>query len=150
MTAARSTLEAGKMTSDLSGAFIAGHRGFVGMSSAKLAAAGRTDTRLQGYLATAAELTEDGARRLDAIAAQTRAMAQVTAGVSTPAGEKALLAGLRSQLARAARVVNSTKEQAAGLGAQVRLLKYPNGRGRVHTVGFGTGGAPRPPPPATR
>src|ERR1700739_615575 len=54
---------------------------------------------------------------------------------------------IRSQPARAADVVNSTKQQADGLGAQVRALKYPNGRDRVPTVGFGSGGAPEAPSP---
>jgi hypothetical protein len=74
-------------------------------------------------------------------------MAQAASGVSTPAGEQAVLGALGSQLARAAHVVNSTKQHAEALGAQVRALKYPNGRGRVRAVGFGTGGAPEAPSP---
>jgi hypothetical protein len=46
-------------------------------------------------------------------------MAQVAAGVSPGAGEQAVLAALRSLVARAGQVVNSTKQQAEVLAPQV-------------------------------
>ena len=119
-------------------------------SAPKLSAAAQTDTALQAHTATAATLTQAGARRLDAIAAETRATSQAAATVRTPAGERAILVALRSQLARANDVVTTTKQQAAGLAGQVRALKYPpagTGHGDTQALGFGLGSAPQAPPP---
>ena len=153
--AAQSTTAAGQTTTDMSGGFIDAHKMFVDESAPKLSAAAQTDTALQAHTATAATLTQAGARRLDAIAAETRATSQAAATVRTPAGERAILVALRSQLARANDVVTTTKQQAAGLAGQVRALKYPpasTGHGDTQALGFGPGGAPAGPaarrPPA--
>jgi len=148
--AAQSTTAAGQTTTDMSGGFIDAHTMFVDESAPKLSAAAQTDTALQAHTATAATLTQAGARRLDAIAAETRATSQAAATVRTPAGERAILVALRSQLARANDVVTTTKQQAAGLAGQVRALKYPpagTGHGDTQALGFGLGGAPQAPPP---
>jgi hypothetical protein len=134
----------------MSGTFITTHKAFVDESAPKLSAASQTDTTLQAHTAAAAALTQAGAQRLDTIAAQTRETSQAAATVSTPAGEKAVLVALRSQLARANDVVSTTKQQAAGLAGQVRSLKYPpasSGHGDTQALGFGPGGAPQNPPP---
>jgi hypothetical protein len=149
-TAAQSTATAGQATSDMSGEFIATHKAFVEQSAPKLTAAAQTDAALQAHTAAAATLTQAGARRLDAIAAETRATSQAATTVSTPAGERAILVALRSQLTRANDVVTTTKQQAAALAGQVRALKYPpasSGHGDTQALGFGPGGAPQNPPP---
>jgi hypothetical protein len=107
--AAQTTTTAGQATSDMSGAFITTHKAFVDESAPKLSAASQTDTTLQAHTAAAATLTQAGAQRLDTIAAQTRETSQAAATVSTPAGEKAVLVALRSQLARANDVVSTTQ-----------------------------------------
>jgi hypothetical protein len=148
--AAQSTTTAGQATSDMSGAFITTHETFVDESAPKLSAAAQTDIALQAHTTAAATLTQAGARRLDAIGADTRATSKAAATVSTPAGERAILVALRSQLARANDVVTTTKQQAAGLAGQVRALKYPpasSGHGDTQALGFGPGGAPQNPPP---
>ena len=119
--AAQSTTAAGQTTTDMSGGFIDAHKMFVDASAPKLSAAAQTDTALQAHTATAATLTQAGARRLDAIAAETRATSQAAATVRTPAGERAILVALRSQLARANDVVTTTKQQAAGLAGMGRV-----------------------------
>ena len=144
-TAAQSTTTAGQITSDLSGAFIATHKAFVEQSAPRLGAGAQTDADLQSHTVAAATLTQAGARRLDAIAAETRATSQAAATASSPAAERAILVALRSQLARANDVVTTTKQQAAALAGQVRALKYPragNGHGDTQALGVGPGGAP--------
>jgi hypothetical protein len=87
-TAAQSTTTAGRITSDLSGAFIATHQAFVEQSAPRLGAGAQTDADLQSHIVAAATLTQAGARRLDAIAAETRATSQAAATASSPAAER--------------------------------------------------------------
>ena len=89
-TAAQSTTTAGQITSDLSGAFIATHKAFVEQSASRLSAGAQTDADLQSHTVAAATLTQAGARRLDAIAAETRATSQAAATASSPAADRAI------------------------------------------------------------
>ena len=77
-------------------------------------------------LASAAQITDGGARQMDTIVAQTRSIAEVAGSARTPAAEMMVLKALRTQVARAQSVVASTQQQssqAAGRGesAQLRL-----------------------------
>jgi hypothetical protein len=133
----------------MSGVAIARYQSFAHQSAAQLGQAAHTDTALQAHVTTAATLTQTGAQRLEAIAAQTRATAQAATTARTPAAQRTVLAALRSQLAQAADVVNTAKQQASGLTSQVRALKYPpptGGHGDTQALAFGPGGAPQAPP----
>jgi hypothetical protein len=151
--AAQTTTTAGELTGGLSGALVDQHQIFVERSAGSLGSAGRTDAKLNTDLATAAALTQTGAARLDAIAAQSRATSQAAATVSTPAGQRAILAALRSQLAQVSGVVNSTQQQAGGLTGHIRAVNYSlrTGRPTVRLVDNITRGPvpqqPPPPPP---
>jgi Domain of unknown function (DUF4226) len=123
--AAQTTTAAGELTDRLSGALVDAHHIFVERAVGTLGSAGRTDAMLNAHLARAAALTQTGANRLDAIAAQTHATSQAAATMSTPAGQRAILTGLRSQLTQASDVVNATQQQAGGLAGQLRALRYP-------------------------
>jgi hypothetical protein len=123
--AGQTNTAAGQLTGGLSGALIAEHKSFVDQSAGTLIPAARSDATLNAHLTTAATLTQTGAARLATIAGQTQATSHAAATVSTPAGERAILTALRSQLARASQVVNSTQQQAAGLAGQIRALQYP-------------------------
>lgn len=150
--ASQETRTAGELTNDLSGALVDAHRSFVDRSAPSLGAGARNDARLQAHMMTAATITQSGASRLDAIAAATRATSHAAATVSTPTGERVILAALRSQLAGANDVLNTSQQQAAGLAGQVRNLRYPfddgrkGGPGDTRALGFGSGGAPDAPP----
>ena len=97
-------------TTDMSGGFIDAHKMFVDESAPKLSAAAQTDTALQAHTH---RCDPDPGRRTtqDAIAAETRATSQTAATVRTPAGERAILVALRSQLARANDVVTTTNSR---------------------------------------
>ena len=123
--AAQTTTTAGKLTGRLSGALVDEHHIFVEQAVGTLGSAGRTDAMLNAHLARAAALTQTGANRLAAIAAQTQATSQAAVTMSTPAGQRAILSALRSQLTQASDVVNATQQHASGLAGQLRALKYP-------------------------
>ena len=148
--AARSTAATAQMTGDLSGVLIDRHTTFANQNAPILSSAAQTDAAVQTHAGAAATLTQTGARRLDAIAAQTRATSQAAATASSPAAKRAVLVALRSQLSQAADVVSRTQQQASGLAGQVRALKYspPAGtHGDTQALGFGPGGAPQTPQP---
>jgi hypothetical protein len=145
-TAVESVADAGQRADDLSGDLIDRHHDFVTRQTHSLSNAGRTDGALESQLSAAATAMQAGARQMDAIAAQTRAIAQAAATVQTPAAQRTVLAALRSQVAQANNVVNSTQQQAADIAAQVRALNYGSG-GQIQAVGFGHGDAPQAPPP---
>jgi hypothetical protein len=159
-TAAESTTATAQHTGDMSGVAIARYQSFAHQSAAQLGQAAHTDTALQAHVATAATLTQTGAQRLEAIAAQTRATAQAASTATTPAAQRTILAALHSQLAQAADVVNTAKQQASGLASEIRLLGYPLDRPGPGPPGNGQGpdnnnnavpAAPpvqEPPPPA--
>jgi hypothetical protein len=123
-TAAESVADAGRRAADHSGEVIDRHRGFVTTQSERLSNAGRTDTELEAQMGTAAMVTQAGARQMDAIAVQTRAIAEAAATAQTPAAQRAVLAALRSQVAQAGRVVNCTEQRAGEIAAGVRALNY--------------------------
>lgn len=158
--AAEAASTAGKLTGRLSGALVDVHHIFVEQAVGSLGSAGRTDAALNAQLARAAAVAQNGANRLDAIGAQTKATSQAAATVSTPAGQRAILSALRAQLSEASGVVSATQQRAAGLASQVRGLTYcddeivgpPNPREpTVRLVDNVTRGplpqSPQPPPP---
>jgi len=127
ISASQATAAAAQRTVDDSGVLVTRHRAFAANSAATLSGASQTDTSLRTHAATAATLTEIGAQRIDAIAAQTRATAQAAAAPSaqSPAAQKAILTALRSQVAAARDVVTATTTQASELAGQIRALEYP-------------------------
>jgi hypothetical protein len=92
-----------------------------------LSAASQSDASLHAHAAQAAALTQVGAQRIHAIAAQTRTTALAAAAPSahSPAAQKAILTALRSQVAAAQEVVDTTTTQASELAGQIRALQYP-------------------------
>jgi hypothetical protein len=128
ISASQATAAAAQRTVDDSGVLITRHRAFATNSAATLSGASQTDTSLRTYAATAATLTQIGAQRIDAIAAQTRATAQAAAAAPSAqslAAQKAILTALRSQVAAARDVVTATTTQASELAGQIRALQYP-------------------------
>ena len=123
--ASRATAATAQMTADDSGVLIARHTAFADKNAAALSGAGQTEAALDTHVARGAALTQTGAQRLDAIAAQTRATGQAAPTARTPAAQRVILTALRSQVAQAQDVVNTAKTQAAGLAGLVRALKYP-------------------------
>jgi hypothetical protein len=111
------------MTDGSSGVLVAAHRNFAVDSATSLAAIGRTESHLQARIATAAAVTQTGARRLDVIAGQTHATRRA-AGATSPTAERVILTVLRSQLSRATEVLDSVSRQSAELGAHVQGLDY--------------------------
>ena len=89
---------AGARAAVLSGDLVDAHRGFVDGAIARLSSNGQSDARLHQTLGGAALLAQSGARRLDAIAVQTRALAQAASGARSPAAQRALLQGLRTEV----------------------------------------------------
>jgi hypothetical protein len=124
-TAAQSTTATAQNTGDMSGVAITRYQSFAHQSAAQLGQATHTDTALQAHVTSAATLTQTGAQRLEEIAAQTRATAQAASTARTPAAQRTILAALHSQLAQAADIVNTAKQQASGLASEIRLLGYP-------------------------
>jgi hypothetical protein len=82
--------------------------------------------RARSLFGAAAESGSAAANSADAIAAQTHPTSRAPATASTPAGRRAILAALRSQLSQASDVVSSTNQQASGLAGQIRGLTYPH------------------------
>ncbi|MBP1823240.1 hypothetical protein J3E61_006876 [Mycobacterium sp. OAE908] len=125
--AGRSVADAGERAAELSGDLINRHRDFVTTQSQILMNASGTDAALQTQLSAAAMATEIGASHLDAIAAQTRTIAQAAETAQTPAAQRTILAALRSQVAQANEVVSAARQQAGDVAAQVRALNYGHG-----------------------
>jgi Domain of unknown function (DUF4226) len=123
--AAQTNTATGQLTAGLSGALITEHKSFADQSAHTLTAAARSDATLNTHLTTAATLTRTGAARLAAIAAETRATSRSAAAVTTPAGQRTILAALQSQLAQASEVVSTAEHQVADLAGQIRALQYP-------------------------
>ncbi|WP_041315756.1 DUF4226 domain-containing protein [Mycobacterium sp. JS623] len=143
-TASESVGDTGRRTADLSGDLIDRHSEFVTGQTQRLSDAGRTDSALESQLSAAVAATQAGARQMDAIAAQTRVIAQSAATAQTPAAQRTVLAALRSQVAQANDVVNSTQRQAGDIAGHVRALSYGSGS-RSEAVGSGHGDAPQTP-----
>jgi hypothetical protein len=132
--AATTLRQAREQTADLpaqmqstSGALTDAHSSFANRAAARLGAAASADSSLDGYLTQAAGVSQAGASRLDAIAAQNRATVLAAASARTPAAQRAVLSQLHSQVAQARDVVNSTRHQGAGLAAGIRGLSYGEG-----------------------
>lgn len=123
--ASASTATAGQATAELSGEMVNTHRGFVGRAAGTLSQAAGTDTRLSAQAGAAAEITRSGALRLTALAQESRATAQAATTVKTPAGQRAILAALKSQVDRTHQVISETRQRAGELAADVGLLDYP-------------------------
>jgi len=146
-TAAQSVAGAGQDAAVLSGELVDRHREFVGEAAGVLMRDGQTDTSLDERLGTAATVTQVGGRRLDAIVARTRAIAQAAATARTPAAQRAVLQALHAEVSQANSVVTSTEQQATGIAGHIRALDYRS-QGGVRAAGFG-GALPtdRPPDP---
>ncbi|GAC1404151.1 MAG: hypothetical protein NVSMB60_22350 [Mycobacterium sp.] len=127
MSAAESVADAGQRAADLSGELFDRHREFVTTQIERLTNAGRTDAALETWLSAAATVTQAGAHQMHAIAAETRAIAEAAATAQTPAVQRSVLAELRSQVAQASTVVNSTQQQAGEIARRVRALIYESG-----------------------
>jgi hypothetical protein len=112
------------MTAGSAGSVIAAHRRLAVDSSAVLTAAGQADKAFHAYLTAAAALSQAGARRLDAIAACTSATAQAGVGATSPAAQRVVLSVLRSQVVRAAEVVESVNRQGADIAGRIASLHY--------------------------
>jgi hypothetical protein len=111
--------------SDLSGNAVTEHRDATNRSAAVLRQAASTDATLSTHVQDAAALTRSGAARLDALTEESRATSRAAATVTTPAGQRAILTALKSQVDRTARVVDETRQRAGELTGQIRLLDYP-------------------------
>lgn len=126
-TAAESVSGAGQQMSGLSGQLVDRHASVVQQQNRELVTAGRTDSTLEARLASAAQITEGGARQMDTIVAQTRSIAEVAGSARTPAAEMMVLKALRTQVARAQSVVASTQQQSSQAAGEVRALSYGSG-----------------------
>lgn len=142
------TVGAAAQMGELSGLMADSYRSFAHRAAGRLGEAAATDVALDRYLAQAAQITGTGAARLDGIAAQVRAIAPAAATAGTPAAQQAVLGALRSLVAQAGDVVNTTRRQAGGLAGGIRALGYgdvPLGGG----PGDDDGGGPKIDGPGT-
>lgn len=137
---------AGARAAVMSGDLVDEHGGFVNNATTRLTSNGHTDTRLHQSLSSAALLDQTGARRLDTITDQTRALAQTAPGARSPAAQRTLLQGLRAQVSAANTVLNTTQQQSSTLAGQIRSLDYQGG-GRAQGAGFGQDPPPQSPVP---
>jgi hypothetical protein len=109
---------------DTAGATRDSHDEFAQRAAGRLGSAAGTDTAFNSQLAQAAEISRAGKARLDAILAQIQATKAAAAGATSPAAERQILGQLQSQLQQAKSVVDSTRQQAAGLAGGVQMLGY--------------------------
>jgi hypothetical protein len=120
VTAAQSTRETGALTADLSGVLVARHADFVGLSVNELADFAQTDRRLQGLLHSAARETQAGAKHLDELLTEARALAQIAGQMPPGAPQQAVVMALRSLLKH---TVRSSMRRTSGPG------RWPRGCG---------------------
>ncbi|OBJ10891.1 hypothetical protein A5625_10510 [Mycobacterium sp. 1465703.0] len=118
---------AGARATVLSGNLAQAHRGFVSDATTRLTSNSHTDTSLDHGLSSAALINQTGARQLDTITDQTRALAQTAPAARSPAAQRSLLQGLRTQVSAANAVVNTTQQQSTTLAGQIRALDYQGG-----------------------
>ena len=137
---------AGQRASVLSGDVVVSHQSFVNGATTILNANNDSDTALGRALAQAATVTQQGRARLDDIVSRTRSLAQSAATTRSPAGQRALLQALQTQVSNADAVVKATKQQSTAIAGQIGGLDYQSGAG-VRPAGFGVGGAPLPQDP---
>jgi hypothetical protein len=119
------TATAGQGIPELSGELMGVHRGFTERSATTLEQVAGADARLSAQVAQAAELTRSGAARLTALAQESHETARAAATVTTAAGQRAILTALKSQVDRAAQIVNETQQRAGELAGHTQLLDYP-------------------------
>ncbi|WP_431240916.1 hypothetical protein ACQ86B_28750 (plasmid) [Mycolicibacterium aichiense] len=100
------------------------HGQFAMRAATTLSRHANNDSSLSGYLRDAAEATRHGASQLDAIAATTRQLSAAAVGAQTPADQRAILAGLHTQVSRAQSVVQAARERAGGLAGSIQALGY--------------------------
>lgn len=137
---------AGARATVLSGNLAQAHRGFVSDATTRLTSNSHTDTSLDQGLGSAALINQTGARQLDTITDQTRALAQTAPAARSPAAQRSLLQGLRTHVSAANAVVNTTQQQSSTLAGQIRGLDYQGG-GKVQGAGFGQDPPPESPTP---
>jgi hypothetical protein len=125
--AADTTVAAGERTTGLSGEAIDAHQQFVNTSTPAITRAVLNDLTLGVHLDAAATITRAGADQLDAIAQQARATTQVAATATTPAAQRAVLAVMQTHVQAANTVVESTRQQAADLAAEIKGIDYKQG-----------------------
>ncbi|MEE6140311.1 hypothetical protein SKC41_28840 [Mycobacterium sp. 050128] len=143
-SAAQIVSGAGARASVMSGDLVDAHRGFVHDATTRLTSNGHTDASLHQSLGSAALLNQVGARQLDTITEQTRALTQAAPGARSPAAQRTLLQGLRTQVSAANTVLNTTEQQSSTLAGQIRALDYQPGS-RIQATGFGQGPLPESP-----
>lgn len=132
-SAAHTVSAAGTRAAGMSGDLVNEHRDFVSDAATRLSSNNHSDTSLYQNLSSAALLNQTGARRLDTITDQTRALAQTAPGARSPAAQRTLLQALRNQVSAANAAVNTTQQQSSSLAGQIRALDYHNG-GRIQGV----------------
>ncbi len=126
-SAAQATVDAGQRMGEQSGQLVDRHAAVVARQNRDLTGAVRTDGTLETHLSGAAAITQSGARRMDAILAQTRSIAALAGSAQTPGAERAVLTALRSQIAQTQEVMTTTQQQATEAAGQVRALNYGPG-----------------------
>ena len=146
--AVRPLADAGQRTSTLSGVLVDNHRSFVDATTHTLERNDETDRRLNQALTRAATVTRRGRAQLDAIVARTRSLAAAAMSTRDPAGGRALLQALRTEVSQANSVVTAARGQASGIAGQIHALDYRAGGGtrpadnRHFKLGGGPDGGP--------
>lgn len=122
--AATSSASAGTQMTSLSGSAVDAHRDFVDRAVPPLVGAARFDAELGGHLRRAVAVMQDGAARLDGIAAENRQTMALAVGAKTPAAQAAVVKLLGSQLDRTRQVISDASRQASGIAGGVQALDY--------------------------
>ncbi len=107
-----------------SGVLAESHRSFATHQTSVLRSNANTDAALSAKLQQAAAVNQSGGARLDAITAQTRAIAALAPTAKSPAAQQAILTALRNQLSQASDVVHNAQTRSSQLAGEVRALGY--------------------------
>ncbi len=118
------TTNAGLRMTSQSGQAADVHETLVTRAATRLGSAAGADGALNRLLVQAAAIDRAGATRMDAIVAQTRAIAAAAPGARTPAAQRALLTALHGKITQGQGVVNGVKTQAGGVASEIRALDY--------------------------
>lgn len=137
---------AGSRAGELCGGLVEQHDRLVTDAAMRLIANSNSDTSLHQTLSGAAFINQRGADRLDAIAEQTRVLAQGAPAARSPAAQRALLHALRTRVLAAGSVVDAAGQQSRTVAGKIRTLDYQPS-GRIQSTGFGADGPPQSPPP---
>ena len=124
------TVASGARVGALAGAGVDNYLTLSSDTAGHLRADAGSDTALGAQLQRAAQLSEDGAARLDVLTARMRATVQMGATNTTPAAQRAVVAALRSQVAQARDVVATTSRQADAVASNISDLSYKHDRTR--------------------